>query len=84
MEGTVGRGRTHAVCIAAERWREHGFVVPRCVFWSGRWESNPRPKFGFMPPPAVVSSYLKDRRALIPFEIRATNCRQKLLSPITI
>jgi|SRR5215469_16719621 len=20
-------------------------------FWSGRWESNPRPKFGFTPPP---------------------------------
>jgi hypothetical protein len=29
MEGTVYRGRTHAVRIAAERRREHGLVVPR-------------------------------------------------------
>ena len=29
MEGTVGRGRTHAVCIKAKGRREHGFAVPR-------------------------------------------------------
>jgi hypothetical protein len=29
MEGTVDRGRTHEVRIAAEGRREHGLVVPR-------------------------------------------------------
>src|SRR6266481_722084 len=29
MEGAVRRGRTHALCVAAQGWGEHGFAVPR-------------------------------------------------------
>src|SRR5271167_2640304 len=29
VEGAVRRGRTHAVCVAAQGWGEHGFAVPR-------------------------------------------------------